>query len=274
MPSAEASAFRNQYRQGSASEASSPSRGSISAGPMAQQAPAPAPSLPQPSGTMSIGSIIEPNMHRSSYESQSGGPNLHELSHAPLGTAPRSLPPELLYGLTPSGDSPLYSSSDSCYSPLSDYLQPQAVAQQYYPHEVVQRSQSVSLESWSQPIIQQSPLSAGAAPPTWGGYDPSEMSFAPEGACLPPVSTLFLGYSPEMHSLNVTPATTIRLPFPFMAWHSSHPALRTEYALTATLGMDEGQILSLLHHSRNSRTPDICSSPIIVITLKAALQTI
>lgn len=191
MPSAEASAFRNQYRQGSASEASSPSRGSISAASMPQQVPASAPSLPQPSGTMSIGSIIEPNMHRSSYESQSGGPNLHDLSHAPIGTAPRSLPPELLYGLTPSGESPLYSSSDSCYSPLSDYLQPQAVTQQYYPHEVIQRPESASLESWSQPIIQQSPLSAGALPPTWSEYDPSEMAFGPERACLPPVSIPF-----------------------------------------------------------------------------------
>lgn len=193
MPSVEASALRSQYRQGSASEASSPSRCSVSAPPVPQQASAPAPSLPHPSSTMSIGSIIEPNMHSSPYESQSGGPNLHGLHHAQIGTGPHSLPPELLYGLTPpSGDSPLYSSSDSCYSPLSDYLQqPQAVAQQYYPHEVVQRPQSASLESWPQPMIQQSPLSAGAVPPSWGGYDPSGMSFVPEGACLPPVSPRF-----------------------------------------------------------------------------------
>jgi len=202
MPSAEASAFRSQHRQGSVSEASSPSGGSISAPPMTQHAPAPAPSLPQPSGTMSIDSMIELNMHRSSYESQSGGPSLHGLSHAPIGTAPLSLPPELLYGLTPSEDSPLYSSSDSCYSPLSDYLQPQAVAQQYYPHEVLQRPRSASLEFWSQPLIPQSPLSTGVAPPTWGGYDPSAMAFAPEGACLPPVSALSHGYPPEVHPLN------------------------------------------------------------------------
>jgi hypothetical protein len=191
MPSAEASAFRNQYRQGSASEASSPSRGSISAAPMSQQAPAPAPSFPQSSGTMSIGSILEPNMHRGSYESQPGGPSLHELSHTPIGTAPRSLLPELLYGLTPSGDSPLYSSSDSCYSPHSDYLQPQAVAQQFYPQEVIQRPQSTSLESWSQPIIQQSPHPEGAAPPSWSSYDPSGMAFVAEENWVPPVSTSF-----------------------------------------------------------------------------------
>jgi len=189
MPSAEASAFRSQYRQSSASEASSPSRGSISATHMPQQAPAPAPSLPQPSGTMSIGSIIEPNMHRSSYDSHPGGQGLHEMSHAPIGTAPRGLLPELLYGLSPSGDS-LYSSSDSCYSPISDYLQPQAVPHQYYPQEVIRRSQSASLEACFQPIFQQSPLSTGPAAPTWNEFDPSGMGFGPEAQCIPSVSAV------------------------------------------------------------------------------------
>ena len=189
MPSAEASAFRSQYRQSSASEASSPSRGSISAPHMPQQLPAPASSLPQPSGTMSIGSIIEPNM-RSSYDSHPGGHNLHEISHAPIGTAPRSLLPELLYGLSPSGDS-LYSSSDSCYSPLSDYLQPQPVPQHYYPPEAIRRPQSTSLEACFQPIVQQPPLSAGPVAPTWSEFDPCGMGFGPDTSCIPSVSHLF-----------------------------------------------------------------------------------
>ena len=187
MPSAEASAVRSQYRQGSTSEASSPVGASIGAPHMPQQAPLPASSLPQASGTMSIGSIIEPNMHRSTYDSHPGGQSLHDLSHAPIGTAPRSLLPEFFYGLSPSGDS-LYSSSDSCYSPNSDYLQPQAVPQPYYPPDIIRRPQSASLETWGQPIMQHSPLSAAPVPSAWNDLDPTDLGFVPEAQYLPSVS--------------------------------------------------------------------------------------
>ena len=194
MP-AEPSAFRSPYSQRSTSEASTPSaRGSFSGPHMGPSASAPAPPIPQPSGTMSIGSIIEPNMHRSSeYASDPSGPGgLHELSgHTPIGTTPRSLVPELLYGLSPSGDSPLYSSSDSCYSPLSDYLQPQqALPQPYYPQEDIQRPEHGSIDSCFQPISVHSPLSAGAPPPTpsWGHYDHAALGFPLEPPSLPGVS--------------------------------------------------------------------------------------
>ena len=192
MP-AEPSAFRSPYSQRSTSEASTASaRGSFSGPHMCAPASAPAPPIPQPSGTMSIGSIIEPNMHRSSeYASHPSGPGgLHELSgHAPIGTTPRSLVPELLYGLSPSGDSPLYSSSDSCYSPLSDYLQPQqAVSQPFYPQEGTHRPERGSIDSCFQPISVHSPLSGPPATPAWGQYDPAPLAFAPEAPNLPPVS--------------------------------------------------------------------------------------
>lgn len=190
---AEASAFRSPYSQRSTSEASTSStRGSFSGPHMGPPASAPAPSIPQPSGTMSIGSIIEPNMHRSSeYASHPSGPGgLHELSgHAPIGTTPRSLVPELLYGLSPSGDSPLYPSSDSCYSPLSDYLQPQqCLPQPFYPQEGIQRHERGSIDSCFQPLSVHSPLSG--APPTqaWGQYDQATLEYAPEASSLPPVS--------------------------------------------------------------------------------------
>lgn len=190
---AETSAFRSPYSQRSTSEASSPSaRGSFSGPHMGPPAPAPAPSNPQPSGTMSIGSIIEPNMHRSSeYASHRSGPGgLHELSsHAPIGTTPRSLVPELLYGLSPTGDSPLYSSSDSCYSPLSDYLQPQqALPQPFYPQDGIQRPERGSIDSCFQPISVHSPLSGAPPTPAWGQYDQTTLGFAPEAPSLPPVS--------------------------------------------------------------------------------------
>ncbi len=199
MPSAEVSAFRSQHRRGSTSEVSSPSRGSISAPHMGQPAPATAPTLPQPSGTMSIGSIIEPNMRsasefKSEYSSHASGPSLHELPHAGhlIGTAPRNLAPEILYGLSPSGDSPFYtSSSDSCYSPLSGisdhYLQPQAVPRPYFPQGIIQRSQSTSIEC-SQPIVTQSPLSAEPGTPSWNTYAPS-LGFGLDPHGMPPVSS-------------------------------------------------------------------------------------
>ena len=185
-------AFRSQYSQHSTSAASSPSRGSISAPLMGQPSTVAAPSLPQPSGAMSIGSIIEPNM-RSEYASHAAS-GLHELSHAPIGTGPCSFAPELLYGLSPSMESPLYSSSDSCYSPLSDYLQPPAVPQQYYSQDIIQRPQSASLESCFQPIVH-SPMSAEVATPSWSQYDPTSLGYGQvqETACLPPVSSLNYG---------------------------------------------------------------------------------
>lgn len=190
MP-AEASAFRSPYSQRSTSEVSSPStRGSFSGPLMGPSTSAPATSIPQTSGTMSIGSIIEPNMHRSSeYPSHPSAPGgLHELSgHAPIGTTPRSLVPELLYGLSPPGDSPLYSSSDSSYSPLSDYLQPQqALPQPFYPQDGIQRPERGSIDSCFQPIGVHSPLSAGAPTPAWGQYDQGALVFPPEAPSLPP----------------------------------------------------------------------------------------
>ena len=230
MP-AEASAFRSPYSQRSTSEASTPSaRGSFSGPHMGPPASAPAPSIPQPSGTMSIGSIIEPNMHRSSeYASHNAGPGgLHELSgHAPIGTTPRGLVPELLYGLSPSGDSPLYSSSDSCYSPLSDYLQPQqAVPQPYYhPQEGHQRPDRESMDSCFQPISVHSPLSGAPASSAWGQYDQAPLGYAPEAPSLPPVSDADSNVSVLEHGLTVMIASTVRISFTLMARNARHPVL-------------------------------------------------
>lgn len=249
MP-AEASAFRSPYSQRSNSEASTPSaRGSFSGPHMGPPASAPAPSIPQPSGTMSIGSIIEPNMHRSSeYASHpSGSGGLHELAgHPPIGTAPRSLVPELLYGLSPSGDSPLYSSSDSCYSPLSDYLQPQqALPQPFYPQESIQRPERGSIDSCFQPISIHSPLSGASPTPAWGQYDQASLGFAPEASSLPPVSDDGSHRSKCEHILTVMIASTIRVLLTLVAWSARRPFLRDgRSASTPALAMDESDLLS------------------------------
>lgn len=249
MP-AEASAFRNPYSQRSTSEASTPSaRGSFSGPHMGPPASAPAPSIPQPSGTMSIGSIIEPNMHQSSqYPSHPSGPGgLHELSgHAPIGTTPRSLVPELLYGLSPSGDSPLYSSSDSCYSPLSDYLQPQqALPQPFYPQEGIQRPERGSIDSCFQPITVHSPLSGAPPTPAWGQYDAGSMGFAPEPPSLPLVSDDDSNDSECEKRLTVITAATIRVPVILMARYARRAFLRDgRSACTPAMAMDESELLN------------------------------
>ena len=250
MP-AEASAFRSPYSQRSTSEASTPSaRGSFSGPHMGPPAAAPAPSIPQTSGTMSIGSIIEPNMHRSGeYPSHASAPGgLHELSgHAPIGTTPRSLVPELLYGLSPSGDSPLYSSSDSCYSPLSDYLQPQqALPQPFYPQEGLQHAERGSIDPCFQPISVHSPLSAGAPTPAWGQYDQAALVFGTEAPSLPPVSSLRCYDSKVRHRLTVIIASTIPVPLTLMVRHTRSPFLRDgRSASTPAMAMDESKLLSL-----------------------------
>lgn len=249
MP-AEASAFRSPYSQRSTSEASTPSaRGSFSGPHMCPSALAPAPSIPQSSGTMSIGSIIEPNMHRSSeYASHHSGPGgLHELSgHAPIGTTPRSLVPELLYGLSPSGDSPLYSSSDSCYSPLSDYLQPQqAVPQPFYPQEGIQRPERGSIDSCLQPISVHSPLSGAPATPSWGQYDQAPLGYAPEAPSLAPVGGQDSNVSNREQGLTVNLASTIRVPLTPMVRSARHPFLRDGRSTsTPDVAMDESELLS------------------------------
>lgn len=246
MP-AEASAFRSPYSQRSTSEVSSPStRGSFSGPLMGPSTSAPATSIPQTSGTMSIGSIIEPNMHRSSeYPSHPSAPGgLHELSgHAPIGTTPRSLVPELLYGLSPPGDSPLYSSSDSSYSPLSDYLQPQqALPQPFYPQDGIQRPERGSIDSCFQPIGVHSPLSAGAPTPAWGQYDQGALVFPPEAPSLPPVSSLRSCDSKVGHRLTVIIASTTPIPLALMARNTRLRDGRS--ASTPAMAMDESELLS------------------------------
>ncbi|MCJ1398742.1 hypothetical protein MMC11_001943 [Xylographa trunciseda] len=78
------------------------------------------------SATMSIGSIIEPNMR----QNFSRGEELWNQPYQML--APRSYPPDLVFGLSVSDESPLYS-SDSSYSPNSEAAQIQVNSQPYLP---------------------------------------------------------------------------------------------------------------------------------------------
>ncbi|MCJ1438141.1 hypothetical protein MMC27_007528 [Xylographa pallens] len=81
------------------------------------------------SATMSIGSIIEPNMR---HNFPHGDQLWSQPYQMPIAMAPRSYPPDLVFGLSVSDDSPLYS-SDSCYSPSSEAAQTQVNTQPYLP---------------------------------------------------------------------------------------------------------------------------------------------
>ena len=131
--------------------------------------------MTNPSGAMSIGSIIEPNM-RHDYVS----PAMHafaDFSHLPVPVAPR-VPSELFYGISVS-DSP-YPSSDSSYSPISDLIQPQMAAQPYHPPEDLPRAQSASLES----TFPQQLFTSPSPMPAWN-FDQPPMS-APAQASMHP----------------------------------------------------------------------------------------
>lgn len=183
---AEASTVQSQFSQRSQSGAlASPLMRRYSAPHFSQPIPESAPTLPQTSGAMSIGSIIEPNM-RNDYHSYSVS-NPHHSYQTPIGTAPRSLPPDLFYCLSPSGDSPMYSSSDSCYSPISDYLQPQVPAQPFFAPDLIPRPHSTTIiDRCYQPIVH-SPLPVVAETPVWNQFEPSSYGFPPEAPSLPQV---------------------------------------------------------------------------------------
>lgn len=170
--------------------------------------------LAQPAAQMSIGSIIEP-----SRGNDFGQHFPNDLSHLAVGVGPRTLPTtEMLYGGTIPGtaESPMYS-SDSCYSPMSDYhlQQPQigssssntttttgSNGHRYMSQDVVtsrpQTGTTTSLESYYQPQLMTtttttaSPLSGvvvgSSAFPVWDHFDPSVLGTPlEEGSYLPTV---------------------------------------------------------------------------------------
>ena len=81
------------------------------------------------SATMSIGSIIEPNMRQNFSQGDQLWSQPYQM---PIAMAPRNYAPDLVFGLSVSDDSPL-SSSDSCYSPSSEAAHTHVNPQPYLP---------------------------------------------------------------------------------------------------------------------------------------------
>lgn len=156
--------------------------------------------IAQPAAQMSICSIIEPSRGNDFGQSF---PN--DLSHLAVGVGPRTLPTtEMLYSTIPgTAESPMYS-SDSCYSPMSDYLQQPQVSttgQRYMPQDAVSRppQTTTSLESFYQPQLMTSPMNGvGSTFPAWDQFDPSVLGTPlEEGSYLPIVGIPHLHFRPK-----------------------------------------------------------------------------
>ena len=135
--------------------------------------------LTDPPGTMSIGSIIEPTLHHD--YSSPVIPSYAEYSHLPVPPVPRNkLPAELLYGFGTT-DSPYCSSTSdaSCYSPMSDLIQPQIPTQSYHPQEDL--PQSASLETSYPQQVYASPIAANSPIAAWT-FDQPPLSAPMQGS--------------------------------------------------------------------------------------------
>ena len=136
--------------------------------------------LSNTAGTMSIGSIIEPSMPTDFM------PPLNDLASMAVGVGPAGMPRDLVYGLPMSAESPLYSSED-CYSPMSDHLQPHVNGPRYMHPEGTSRSQSTPVESFYHPQLLASPLPAASAFPVWDHFNTGIFGPSMEGQLIPSV---------------------------------------------------------------------------------------
>lgn len=205
MP-AEASLARSSRSQRSASEPSiadsNPSSSGMVPATMGQPQPLRGQAMPQTAGTMSIGSIIEPSM-RNDYGHH--GRISNDLSNLAVGVGPRTLPAELIYGISAAAESPLYSSDNSCYSPMSDYLKPQTHGQSYLPPDAVSQAQTSPLEANYQPQLMTSPLSTASAYPVWEQFDSSVLGGQLDGPYLPTQNRQYQYPSPTWIETNTSP---------------------------------------------------------------------
>ena len=186
--------FRTRSTRETSFTDSCPSRSSTFPSLVPQQQVVPTPVISQAASTdtMSISSIVTEQSIRNNYMGHSGQ-SLNDLSHLAIGSVPGSLPPDLMFQLSPSVDSPLYSSGESCYSPTSDYLQPQVSTPQYFTPDSLPRSQSATLESCFQnQQLFTSPLALTPTVPSWEQFEDTALGISYDSPCTPNVSKLIL----------------------------------------------------------------------------------
>lgn len=180
---------RGPRSQRSPSEASimgsTPPRPTMMAAHMGQPQPVGGQSLTHAAAAMSIGSIIEPSMQSNLVSPPMR--TMNDLSSIAIGVGPRPLPHDLVYGHPMAAESPLLS-SESCYSPMSDYLQqPQVNGQRYLPSETVSRAQSTPIDPFYHSSLLTSPLSGTPVYPGWDSFDPAMFGGQLERSYLPTV---------------------------------------------------------------------------------------
>ena len=136
------------------------------------------------SGTMSIGSIIEPNIRRALSQHDQHWTQPYQM---PITMAPRGYPPELVFGLSASDDSPFYS-SDSCYSPISEAAQSHPGSQSYLPRYDKSRAPSSAyMPDYSTQLT--TPISAASSFGPWSGLEGTSQ----------PVDGLGIGFEGQYH---------------------------------------------------------------------------
>lgn len=171
---------------------STPPRSAMIAPNMGHSQPVGGQALTHAGSTMSIGSIIEPSFVSNSHHS------MNDLSNMAVGVGP-GLPRDLVYSIPVSAESPLYS-SDSCYSPMSDYLQPQVNGQRFLPQETVSRSHSTPVEPFYHSQLITAPLSSTSAFPVWDQFDPAMLGTPLEGSYIPTVGIPHLQVPSNNHN--------------------------------------------------------------------------
>ena len=119
---------------------------------------------------------------------------LNDLSHLPIGTVPRILPPDLMFPVPASADSPLYSSSgSSCYSPASDYPQPPISTPQFLTPDTIHRPQSATLETGFQNHqLFTPPLCITPTVPGWEQFEGTALGISYDSPCVSDVSSLIM----------------------------------------------------------------------------------
>jgi len=117
-------------------------------------------SATQSSSAMSIYSIVDHNTPPGFVTQPMG--TLNDLSQLAVPSGPHGFAPDLIYGAT--SDESLFYSSDSCYSPNSEYSQARIAGQSYLPRH--DRQQSPSFTPYIGPCYQP-PLYSTSTLPAW-----------------------------------------------------------------------------------------------------------
>ena len=200
--------------------------------------------MSQGPGTMSINTIIEHPMGDLSFP-------LHQsIGEMPIavGPTPLNYRHNLQFGPIGTADSPI-NSSDSCYSPISDYPGSQFSHQPFHTQEGIQRPRSTFSDSSFPPHSIASPLSAGPSfPTTWSSFE-SSPSYS-DGNCVPTVGIRHLILPSSLLKTN-SQADPLHVSLSNMG-RQQWPPIRNQSASPAGMAVGQDGLLKRLdRHTRH-----------------------